>query len=82
MDFLASPDIFGAIRERWIALNAAGGPLGVPTGVEAPTFDGTGRNQAFRNGFISWHPTIGAHAVYGGIGARWNEIGREHSATR
>lgn len=75
--FDASPDIFGAIRDKWIALGAANSPVGVPTGVEGPTFDGKGRAQSFSAGTISWHPSTGAHAVFGDIGARWRQIGRE-----
>ncbi|HST66260.1 MAG TPA: hypothetical protein VLM05_13825 [Mycobacteriales bacterium] len=75
--FEASPDIFGAIRDRWIALGASASPVGVPLSGEAPTFDGTGRAQVFSAGTISWHPTIGAHAVWGAIGGRWLAIGRE-----
>jgi uncharacterized protein with LGFP repeats len=69
--------VFGAIRGRWEALSAEGGPLGLPTSNEAPTFDGVGRTQGFAGGFVAWHPEIGAHAVWGLIGARWAAIGRE-----
>jgi hypothetical protein len=69
--------VFGAIREHWEAQNAEAGPLGLPAGNEAPTFDGQGRAQPFQGGIISWHPTTGANVVWGLIGQRWLEIGRE-----
>jgi len=73
----ATPDIWGAIREKWIGLGAHSGPVGVPRGVETPTFDGAGRATPFAGGTISWHPNTGAHAVWGEINARWLAIGRE-----
>jgi uncharacterized protein with LGFP repeats len=74
------PDVIGAIREKWLALGgeAAFGPA---LDVERPTFDGVGRAQAFaRGGTISWHPTLGAFAVWGGIGRKWQSLGRERWA--
>ncbi|WP_225828521.1 LGFP repeat-containing protein [Streptomyces naphthomycinicus] len=75
--FDASPDIFGAIRDRWIALGAGNSPVGRPLSGEIPTFDGVGRFVNFSGGIISWHPDTGAHGVWGAIGARWLQIGRE-----
>jgi hypothetical protein len=69
--------VFGAIEQKWLALNAAQGALGLPTGNEAPTFDGVGRAQDFQGGVVAWHPNTGAQAVWGAIGARWLAIGRE-----
>jgi len=69
--------VFGAIEAKWLAMGGVGSPLGAPTSNEAPTFDGVGRGQSFQNGFMSWHPELGAFAVYGLIGVRWNELGRE-----
>jgi hypothetical protein len=70
-------DVFGAIGERWNALGGQGGVLGPPMSDEIPTFDGVGRFRNFAGGIISWHPEIGANAVWGAIGARWLEMGRE-----
>jgi uncharacterized protein with LGFP repeats len=70
-------DVIGAIREKWIALGGEGG-FGEPLDIERPTFDGVGRAQSFRDGkIISWHPEIGAFAVWGLIGAKWVAVGRE-----
>jgi hypothetical protein len=68
-------DVFGAIEGKWAQL--ATGPLGAATGPELPTFDGVGRAQNFQGGIVSWHPSIGANAVWGLIAARWVAIGRE-----
>ncbi|PDZ59284.1 LGFP repeat-containing protein [Bacillus thuringiensis] len=67
-------EIFGAIFGKWAQFV---GPLGDPVDVERPTFDGTGRFQPFKGGIVSWHPDMGAHAVWGLIGERWIQIGRE-----
>ncbi|MHB0704344.1 LGFP repeat-containing protein [Roseomonas mucosa] len=70
--------VFGAIEAKWLSLGGLGGALGAPVNNETPTFDGVGRYQDFQAGrTISWHPDTGAHLVYGSIGARWREIGRE-----
>jgi uncharacterized protein with LGFP repeats len=66
--------VFGAIRDKWMQFQ---GPLGNPLDVEKPTFDGVGRAQPFQGGIISSHPETGAHVVWGLIGARWLQIGRE-----
>ena len=66
-----------AIREKWAAVGKEGSPLGQPVGEEVPTFDGVGRWQQFQGGIISWHPETGAHIVWGKIGERWIEKGRE-----
>ena len=31
------------------------------------------------SGFIYWKEPIGAHAVYGKIGEKWNQLGRERA---
>ena len=70
-------DIIGAIREKWLKLGGEGF-FGQATDIERPTFDGVGRAQGFSGGgIISWHPTIGAFAVWGQIGAKWVALGRE-----
>jgi len=66
-----------AIRGKWIELQAESGSLGPPLEVERPTFDGIGRAQRFQGGTVSWHPETGPHAVWGLIGERWLQIGRE-----
>jgi LGFP repeat len=69
--------VFGAIREHWKAQGAEEGVLGLPMGNEAPTFDGAGRAQHFAGGIVSWHGALGAHTVWGLIGQRWLQLGRE-----
>ena len=74
---LAGFEIFGAIEQKWLAAGGQFGLLGLPTSNEMPTFDGVGRFQWFTGGTVSWHPQIGAFMVYGLIGIRWHEIGKE-----
>lgn len=71
--------VFGAIEEKWLEFGGLGGSLGAPITNESMTFDGIGRAQGFSGGIISWHPdpSVGAHVVWGLIGARWVTIGRE-----
>jgi LGFP repeat len=71
------PDVIGAIRDKWLALGGAGGLLGQPLDIERPTFDGVGRAEEFQGGTVSWHPQIGAFAVWGDIRGRWIGLGRE-----
>ena len=62
------PDVIGAIRDKWLVLGGDRG-FGTPLDLERPTFDGVGRWQDFKGGgTISWHPRIGAFAVWGAIG--------------
>ncbi len=69
--------VIGAIRAKWIALGADTSPLRLPVDRELPTFDGTGRAQNFQGGIVSWHPETGANTVWGLIGERWLQLGRE-----
>lgn len=68
--------VYGAINQKWIQLGGASGPLGSPRSDELPAARG-GRHNDFQFGFIYWLPSIGANAVYGAIGERWNQLGRE-----
>jgi uncharacterized protein with LGFP repeats len=69
--------VVGAIRDKWLKLDASGGPLRQPLTNEQPTFDGVGRWQQFQGGIISWHPATGAYSVRGPIGELWLRLGRE-----
>ncbi|MDQ1923562.1 LGFP repeat-containing protein [Massilia pseudoviolaceinigra] len=69
--------VFGVIGEKWAQTGRAAGPLGIPTSGEIPTYDGIGRFRNFAGGIVSWHPETGAHIVWGLIGERWLQIGRE-----
>ena len=71
------PEVVGAIREKWLAFGGESF-FGPAVDVERPTFDGVGRAQPFGGGgIISWHPAIGAFAVWGQIGQKWQALGRE-----
>jgi uncharacterized protein with LGFP repeats len=70
-------DVFGAILDKWAETRWGAGPLGFPTSNELPTFDGVGRFRNFERGIVSWHPETGPHIVWGLIGERWLQIGRE-----
>jgi hypothetical protein len=70
-------DVFGAILDKWAEMHWGAGPLGFPTSHELPTVDNIGRFRNFERGIISWHPEIGPHIVWGLIGERWLQIGRE-----
>jgi hypothetical protein len=71
--------VFGAIEAKWLSFGGVSGALGHPVNNETPTFDGSGRFQHFQGGIISWNPRpeMGAHIVWGLIGERWLQIGRE-----
>lgn len=70
-------DVFGAILDKWAAMNYGDGALRFPTSDELTTFDGVGRYRNFEGGIVSWHPATDAHVVWGLIGERWLQIGRE-----
>jgi hypothetical protein len=70
--------VYGAIAEKWRQLNGVAGPLGPAISDEAAAAGG-GRFNTFKNGFIYWSPRTGAHAIYGAIGEKWNQLGRERS---
>ena len=63
-------EVIGAIREKWLALGCMSG-FGAALDIDRPTFDGVGRALTHRRGSISWHPSIGAVASWGAIGAKW-----------
>ena len=70
-------EVYGAIGEKWRQLGGPNGPLGPARSDERDAVRG-GRFNEFQNGFIYWHPKLGAHAVYGLIGQKWNQLGREN----
>ncbi|MGP4018475.1 LGFP repeat-containing protein [Saccharopolyspora sp. 5N708] len=72
----------GVIAQRYIELSGPGGVLGYPTTDEQTTADGIGRYNHFTGAggaSIYWTPWAGAHEVYGGIRARWAQLGWERS---
>lgn len=78
---LGAHAVWGFIRSRWAALGAERGVLGYPTTSETAARDGVGRFNDFLGrggkGSVYWHPTTGAHAVWGFIRSAWEELDRE-----
>jgi uncharacterized protein with LGFP repeats len=70
--------IYGAIFDKWSTMGGSRSAVGNPTTDEKAGAKG-GRYNEFQNGYIYWHPNIGAKAVYGEIGKKWNQIGRENA---
>ena len=58
--------VWGDIHKRWLAYGGERGPLGVPLTSEVPTGAG-GVTAQFAAGRAYWHPSAGAHVVYGQI---------------
>ncbi|BAY62801.1 hypothetical protein NIES22_28760 [Calothrix brevissima NIES-22] len=77
--YAQSSDIHGKIFDKWSSLGGSRSPLGNPTTNELPAARG-GRYNEFQYGFIYYHPDpkIDVHAVYGKIGEKWNQLGREN----
>jgi glucose/arabinose dehydrogenase len=70
--------IWGAIREKWSALNWETGPLGYPTTDELTTPDGVGRYNHFdKAASVYWTPANGAHGIWGQIRVLWQQLGWE-----
>ncbi|MFF9510654.1 LGFP repeat-containing protein [Streptomyces sp. NPDC014724] len=72
--------VWGAIRDKWAALGWETGKLGYPTSGELTNPDGTGKRQTFQGGTVYWHPSYGAHPVWGKIGELWGQYGWEGGA--
>ncbi|PKW13620.1 LGFP repeat-containing protein [Saccharopolyspora spinosa] len=72
----------GVIAQRYLELSGPAGVLGYPTTDELGTPDGRGRYNHFTGtggASVYWTPQTGAHEVYGGIRARWSQLGWERS---
>lgn len=67
--------VYGLIGNKYGALGNQNGPLGAALTDEANAPHG-GRFNVFKNGYIYWRPDIGAFAVWGSIGAKWDQLGR------
>lgn len=77
-----SHSVQGVIAKRYIELSGPGGVLGYPTTDELGTPDGRGRYNHFTGAggaSIYWTSQTDAHEVYGGIRARWAQLGWERS---
>ena len=66
--------VWGEINVRWRAYGGERGPLGVPLTSEAGTGAG-GVMAQFAGGRAYWHPSAGAHVVYGAILATYLAAG-------
>lgn len=64
--------------DKWASMGGSKSPLGAAKTDEQSAARG-GRFNEFQNGFIYWHPKFGAHTVYGLIGVKWKQLGRENS---
>jgi len=73
-------EVHGRIRDKWEELEWERGFLGYPITDETKTPDGVGRFNHFQGGSIYWTPSTDAHAVYGLIRDKWEELGWERSA--
>ena len=69
--------IYGDIFDKWAIIGGDRSVVGTPTSDELPAARG-GRYNSFQNGFIYWHPNFGAHTIYGNIGVKWVQAGREN----
>ncbi|NJN11555.1 MAG: hypothetical protein HC815_27700 [Richelia sp. RM1_1_1] len=69
--------VYGLIFDKWASMGGSNSALGAAKTDEQPAARG-GRFNEFKNGFIYWHPKFGAHAVYGLIGVKWNQLRREN----
>lgn len=70
-------ELHGAILEKWGGMREGRKVLGCPRTDEEPAQ--SGRHNDFEYGFIYWSEETHAHAVYGEIGKKWAEMGRETS---
>jgi uncharacterized protein with LGFP repeats len=75
-------EIYGAIRDRWLALGDVRGFLGYPATPEYETADRRGRKVTFKvcgavSGHIYWSPASGAHSIRGKIYDYWKSQGGE-----
>jgi D-alanyl-D-alanine carboxypeptidase len=79
--FTASPalalDDGGAIDAAYQRLGAGAGPLGDPVSAGRCGLSAGGCVRQYRGGSIHWSAASGAHATWGGIEARWAQLGWE-----
>jgi uncharacterized protein with LGFP repeats len=72
-----SNEVHGLIGAHYTDLGGPASSLGYPLTDETTAPDGVGRFNRFGGGSIYWTPSIGAHAVYGAIRAKWAALGYE-----
>lgn len=68
--------VYGLIGVKWQQLGGVSG-YGYPITDELPADRGGRYNDFDRGGSIYFHPSHGAHAVYGGIRNKWRSLGAE-----
>lgn len=68
---------WGAIRDRWKAIDFERSALGFPVSDEICASPDGSCYQMYENGAINWVPGIGAWDTHGAIRARWNVLGFE-----
>ena len=67
------------INAKYAELGGPSGQLGSTTSAVGATSNNVGFVRTFQHGAIYFHPQVGAHALYGPIRARWQELGAEKS---
>ena len=67
-------EVYGAIYAKWMQFGGPTGGLGMPTTGEYDA-GGGGRGSDFQGGNIYWSAATDVHAVYGGILAKYLELG-------
>ncbi|MEG4169187.1 MULTISPECIES: hypothetical protein [unclassified Microcoleus] len=71
--------VYGEIGKKWNSIGRERSAVGYPISDERSAANG-GRYNQFEFGFIYWHPSRGAYAVYGDIAKKWDSMGREKSS--
>jgi uncharacterized protein with LGFP repeats len=77
--FANSQALATPIDEKYAELGGMTGFLGATSEAETTAPDRTGRFRHYTGGSIYWHPTTGAHVVYGLIRRKWDELGGPQS---
>ena len=67
--------VYGAIRDKYLALGGGYGFLGAPTSDEVDAPGGRGRVSHFEYGDIYWSAATGARVVYGAIREKYEALG-------
>jgi hypothetical protein len=76
----AAFEVNGPVLTRYLALGAAGGPLGYPVAGSPCGLAGVGCLQDFQGGSIYWSATTGPQLVTGAVRARYLALGAQNSA--
>ncbi|WP_143086458.1 RICIN domain-containing protein [Amycolatopsis saalfeldensis] len=72
--------VYGDIARKYAEFGNETGSLGYPVSDTTTAADGKGQYVTLSNGAaIYWSAATGAHAVYGTIRLKWNELGAEKS---